>query len=731
MFRDRKMGQQRDEVISNSRHAVFPIIFLSSHFSVMSTCEIRQCCPQGVKREVSRFMIDRFSKYSLPLLMKELQELAVRPRTYVVRVVFVALVCYFAVSAIQASLLGRLGTAGPLSVLGQGLPVLTSLVGWEFVGIYLFLPAMACGVFTVEKERNTLGLLFLTRLGPWTLITEKLLSRLFPMLMFLLGALPVMALTYAMGGLTSFQIICAVWFLMLAAFQVACVAVMCSTLSSSTGAAFLQTYFVLLVMNCLPPLIVTMSIPWMYAVFDWLGQLCVRLTGVWLIWDFDTSLRMLMQIWLPGGLFHEFMSPWVLSNEWSPFGSIISNWIPAFLLGIPSILSGVAYLLVARWALYRRAFLLATNPLLNFFRGIDLVFFWFNRRVAFDVRLIRDVDTLPGDEPIAWQEVSKRSLGKFRYLVRIAIPLMFPSLFIGVFIMLSSAEDWQQFGPRSSLSMMVVTLGSIILALTAVTAANLVPLERTRQTWEVLRSTPLTGREILIQKLRGVRRLQWVCSIPVLTAIVLNTWWRHQILMAGLARHQPGTRFHEEHFIWWEYLLGAVLCVWLYSELAKWTALWCGLMLRGSMRAILAAVPVIVLYTGLPSLLLFLAVRSLFSFCESILQVDLTDLSSSVLPMLGATWPVFFVALNETGDLRLLSSIPLLPAAINLLWQGVLLFLIRRHILKHAEWYLGRVCVPPRYPFARTAVEPMTAAIETVVRDPYWGTINEGPRPNS
>src|SRR4051812_22898786 len=114
-------------------------------------------------------------RLDLPLFTKELLELAARRRTYVIRVTFVALLCYFSMVTWQTALL----TANPLNVLGQGLPVLTSLVNWEFTGIYLFLPAMACGVFTSEKERNTLALLFLTRLGPWTLIMEKLLSRLF------------------------------------------------------------------------------------------------------------------------------------------------------------------------------------------------------------------------------------------------------------------------------------------------------------------------------------------------------------------------------------------------------------------------------------------------------------------------------------------------------------------------------------------------------------------------
>src|SRR5688500_1404894 len=109
-------------------------------------------------------------QWGLPLFTKELLEQAARRRTYVIRVTYVALLCYLVMGALAI----QLQVANALNALGQGLPVLTSLVNWEFMGIYLFLPAMACGVFTSEKERNTLALLFLTRLGPWTLVIEKL-----------------------------------------------------------------------------------------------------------------------------------------------------------------------------------------------------------------------------------------------------------------------------------------------------------------------------------------------------------------------------------------------------------------------------------------------------------------------------------------------------------------------------------------------------------------------------
>lgn len=620
-------------------------------------------------------------RWGLPLLTKELLEQAARRRTYLIRVIYVALLCYLAMGTLAIQL--QVTTA--LNALGQGLPVLTSLVNWEFTGIYLFLPAMACGVFTSEKERNTLALLFLTRLGPWTLIIEKLLSRLFPMLMFLCSALPVMAFTYAMGGLTAFQIFCAAWFLLLATFQIGCVAVMCSTLSYSTAAAFIQTYFVVFLFGIVPSIVFgtlpgSVQTALIERMLSWTIPTPGGRGG---LWQYGLYPAVLTQILSPVALFKTFVDPW-MGTGIAP----IAAWLPAIILGIPSFLSGLCCLVVARWALYRRAFIAPSNPLLKFFRGLDKIFSWANRKVAFDVKLVREAETLPDYEPIAWREVSKRSLGQFRYLVRIMIPMLFPVIFVGMFVATSSANDWQSNGPNHGLTPLVMFLWIVSLVLIAITASNAIPLERIRQTWDVLRSMPLAGREVLLQKLRGVRRLQWVCSIPVVAAIGLQAWWRYQLLESGLTNHQQGTRFPDDTFLWWEYVFGAVLSVWIYSELVKWTALWCGLMIRNSMRAILATVPAVAVISCAPFLVLFLIVHYTFVATHEVLPNYTTV---PLIALLAQTCPIVFMTVNETGDLRWVSALPLVPATINVCWQGAMLLVLRWHVLRRADWYLGRI----------------------------------------
>src|SRR5258708_512368 len=141
-----------------------------------------------------------FTHFGLPLLAKELIEQAARKRTYVVRVLYAALLFIAAYLFFYDTL--RIGKASPLAVLGRGQNMFSALVALQFAGVYFFMPALTCAVLTHEKETASLQLLFLTRLGPWTILFEKLVSRLIPMFGFLLLSLPLLAFAYSLGGIS-------------------------------------------------------------------------------------------------------------------------------------------------------------------------------------------------------------------------------------------------------------------------------------------------------------------------------------------------------------------------------------------------------------------------------------------------------------------------------------------------------------------------------------------------
>ena len=99
----------------------------------------------------------------------------------------------------------------------------------------MFVPAVVSGALTAEKERNTLQLLFLTKLGPWTILLEKLFSRLVPVATFLLVSLPLLFIAYLWGGLTQSDVGLAIAELALTVFELASIALFCSAFSRDVG----------------------------------------------------------------------------------------------------------------------------------------------------------------------------------------------------------------------------------------------------------------------------------------------------------------------------------------------------------------------------------------------------------------------------------------------------------------------------------------------------------------
>jgi ABC-type transport system involved in multi-copper enzyme maturation permease subunit len=147
--------------------------------------------------------------FSLPLLAKELTEIAARRRTYVTRVVYALLLITFFL-AINHSTFRNMSLM-PLYAMGMGQIMFEMLIFLQLVGICLFLPAFAAGLITQEKERDSLALLFLTELSPWQILLQKFASALISILPFMLIGMPLAALSYAYGGISPQTLFRGMW----------------------------------------------------------------------------------------------------------------------------------------------------------------------------------------------------------------------------------------------------------------------------------------------------------------------------------------------------------------------------------------------------------------------------------------------------------------------------------------------------------------------------------------
>lgn len=612
-------------------------------------------------------MIKVIKYFSLPLLLKELIEQASRRRTYLVRIVYVTLF-FLACMAIIIPEYART-SGGLINMLGIGRNIFVAIIGWQFAGIYLFLPALTCSVITVEKERNTLGLLFLTRLSSWTIIIEKLLSRLLPMYFLLLCSLPLLAFSISLGGVTTPDILVGVWFLTLTAFQVGSIAVACSSFFRTTTAALLACYATLFVVGFGP------------AITDWLVlNNAIR-----------DNIRLIVQEWsTPGNTFtnYDYVYPEIVLFCFVGYAQFMMQIVqrqafpsaPWFTLvrGLPLILSAIVPLCVARFFLVRRAFVAPRNLLLLLLRRIDRIFHALNEnRLTRGIIVLDERSSEPGFSPIAWRETHKRSLGQTSYLIRVLLALEIPVLLIIMTTIFQVADNYYDGG--STMSMLTSLVWLIVALLVTVTSAGVISGERGRQTLDILLTLPMTGRQIILDKIAGVRRLTWICAVPLVTSICFEGWWRDVV----------GNRFYDysrQHlYVWWVYEIVALSMVATYLPLLSWLAIYIGLKTRSATRATLTALIVVVAWCVVPLVCIYL----IWEWCLRPAGYY-GSLENNGTGFLLQFSPLGLLVRTEAGALSSDYESWYGLMLLNLAIYGSACLVIRYHVLKHADRLLGR-----------------------------------------
>jgi len=299
--------------------------------------------------------------HGLPLLTKDLIEQAAQRRTYVLRVAY-AIVLYAAALWVYADIAGNGAQAG-VTNLGRGQSMFAMLLRVQMLAILILLPGITCGAITSEKERDTLGLLLLTKLSPVTIVLEKFFSRLVTMGTYQLLSLPLFAITYGLGGVELAQILGAIWCLACLTAVVGAWSLFCSVWHRTTAGAFINAYLMMPVAMLFLPVMRAITLE---SVFE-------------------------LQA-----------------------------------LTIPMIVATIVWINMATVHLVSRAFVPPRNLLLEFFQSLDRFFEELNSQTTRGIVLVRDHDTGPLFSPIAWRETRKKSLGTFRYLFRLLVVLQVP-----------------------------------------------------------------------------------------------------------------------------------------------------------------------------------------------------------------------------------------------------------------------------------------------------------------
>jgi len=150
--------------------------------------------------------------------------------------------------AIFSSITSSIGSFGGGSAnYGQGL--FMYLVIFQMILLTFITPALTSGAISSERERQTIDLLFVTRIRPFSIIWGKLLASMSFVVLLLLLSVPIFSLVFLFGGIEVDQVLYTFLVILVAAFTMGVIGIAFSTWFRRSLAATVAAYvsaFVLL-----------------------------------------------------------------------------------------------------------------------------------------------------------------------------------------------------------------------------------------------------------------------------------------------------------------------------------------------------------------------------------------------------------------------------------------------------------------------------------------------------
>jgi ABC-type transport system involved in multi-copper enzyme maturation permease subunit len=562
-----------------------------------------------------------------PLLGKELLEQAARKQMYIVRVLYAMLLFgAFCIYYMQHM------AEGPVLVLGRGRDPFNFLFTAQMLAIYLFLPPLMAGALAHEKERETLGLLFLTDLTPWELILQKYFGRLIPMLTLLFLSLPLMAVSYSLGGVSVGMLYYAASTLFLTCLAVGALALECSAHEATTFQALIRTWGL-----CL-----------LFGVFCWLGPMPIRLIAA-----------------------ASYQSSTI------PFAGVVFNVIVYL---IPTYL----FLNRARQILHARAFVARRNPFGHQFKQLDQ--YWTDvRKLVRAVLKNRDKDAYADAQLIVARGVGDGpnagnwSPGSY-LMARQQVPhvLAFAMIF-GVIVVLILIGH-MMLDPKSGSGFVFIVSAIWILGLLTVPiqSANAVASERMNERLGAMLTSPLAATEILREWLGPVGRWTKFLVRPLVVIFAIEAIVKFNVQEPSEPRLANVAL----------YLLVSLLTVWVYPSLVQWSCLWFGLRIRSQLRALMTSLLVVVAWCVLPLVAFSYLTETRFMYAGSILWLRYL----SPVAVIGTAEAIGRPAAQTVSGVN--AGIPpdsTAMALTQIAFAAVLALVIRWLCLRNGDRYMGRV----------------------------------------
>lgn len=470
----------------------------------------------GVRRGRGRRVLAALSPESLayrfpgPLFQKEVRVQGRRAAAYWTRAIYTCLllgliaVFYFSTRPMA----GVTGATQRLQQLQIVAPSLTVSLGWlQFVVLPLIAASLAAPSVCEELRSGTLGTLLTTPLSARQIVLGKMLSAGVQLVVLALIAAPVLLAIRVFGGVEARSIV-AISALTLTTAALACgVGVLFSILSGRAAGAMVASIAMTAVLLLWP--IFTLAMLDLAGVNTGKPVLGFVFEYAHIAWKPPTYLELATALSPPlamGMVSYELMGGGLIPGLGT---SLLTTWLCASAYNLAATGGVFALASVALRRMMRRV---GAGPAAPGAKGAPSRTTEETPRRAARRRARRHRSRVVGDDPVLWRELSLSG-----FTSRIT-QLLLVGTVLGLLCLVYGLAGTRDIEPH----MVIAVVGVVVmLAMGAVGTTGGITGEREARSWELLLTTPLSARQIILGKFAGAVRRQWIAPALLLGTIAV------------------------------------------------------------------------------------------------------------------------------------------------------------------------------------------------------------------
>jgi hypothetical protein len=214
-------------------------------------------------------------------------------------------------------------------------------------------------------------------------------------------------------------------------------------------------------------------------------------------------------------------------------------------------------------------------------------------------------------------------------------------------------------------TVLLMFMWGIALLIVSVTCVNLISAERANQCLSVLATTPMKGRQIILEKVKGMRRFLFILMGPFVIVFFFEGWCE--------------AKYGDPEIDLFSYLFFSLCSILIYFPMVAWLAVLCGLKYEKRARAMVMSLVYLILWMGGPYLITFL-----------IILTNPSGLDENIAYLLLAS-PLMMPIMSEFSEVfESVDGFIWVPGLINYLWYYWMMRVLRAACLDGADRFIGR-----------------------------------------